>query len=163
MTTSGRAWVLPGLVALAAAVSLGLVGQLATTLVRQCLAVDGVVEWLGVHLALLRTGGGCPEGSLAVGGGRAQVVAVLVVVLVSVALAHLVGASLGLGLAARAHRLLRAAAAVVAHRRLRAPRPVPVLEAVARVVPAEHVGRRPTTTWGIGAVARRGPPAVGLA
>lgn len=99
----------------------GLLDDRAAVLVHRCVAADGLTEWLGLRLALLRHGD-CPEGALAVGGDGEQLLTLVVGAAVPVLLAHLLGTALGLGLAGRVRRALRS---LVAVRRL--PRPVRVL------------------------------------
>lgn len=148
------------LVAVAAtgAVALTWLADQATVLVRQCMAADGLVEWIGVHLAVLRTGADCPDGTLALGGGSAQVLTALLGTVLVLAALHAVGGVVGLGLAARAGGVLRAALDAVRARR----GPRPVLARVPGRARLVVVGRAPAalTRPVRGGVLRRGPPAL---
>lgn len=145
-------------VAATSGVALVWLADRATVLVRQCLAADGLVEWLGVHLALLRTGADCPDGTLALGGGTAQVLTALLGTVLVLAALHAVGVAVGVGLAARASGVLRAALAAVRARRVPSAvrarvlgRPRAVVVGLVPAVTTRPVGR---------GVRRRGPPAL---
>lgn len=110
---------------------------------------------LGLRLALLRADAACPSGTLAVGGDQRQVIGVVVVVALPALAAHLVGAMLGLGIAARLHGVLSAAVAALG-RRLRAPEPrgVPVRPHL----PVDATVLRPRHACAVAMPLRRGPP-----
>ena len=156
----------PGAAFPAALAVLALLGAGATVLlqqgalmVHQCVTA-GAFGRFGVSLTLLRESGACPSGSYALGGGH-RVIGVAVAIALPVLLAHLVGAGLGVGLASRLNRLVRAAVDVVRGLRTRPAEPValPVAWAVAVDVPVLTPRARavPGGPWW------RGPPAVGIA
>lgn len=156
----------PGAAIPAALALLALLGAGATVLlqqgalmVHQCVAA-GSLGRFGVSLTLLRDSAACPAGSYGVGEGQ-RVMGVVVAIALPVLLTHLLGAGLGVGLASRLNRLVRAAVDVV--RGLR-PRPavtvvLPVAHALAVDVPvvAPRARAVPGGPWW------RGPPAVGIA
>lgn len=144
-------WAALAAVASAAVAVVALLGEHAAVLVHRCVAVDGLGAWLGVRLALLRAGE-CPEGSLAIGGDGQQLLTLVVGAAVPVLLAHLLGAALGLGLAARLRRLVRHVLRLV---RLPEPAPRPLVPTTRPVV-----GPTPRLrTWPGGrTVTLRGPP-----
>lgn len=156
----------PGAAFPAALAVLALLGAGATVLLQQgallvheCVTA-GALGRFGVSLALLRESAACPAGSYGIGEGQ-RVIGVVVAIALPVLLAHLVGAGLGVGLAARLNRLVRAAVDVV--RGLR-PRPAePVAVPVARVVPVDVPVVTPRARAVPGGPWWRGPPAAGIA
>lgn len=144
--------------ALLAAGALVLVQQ-GSLMVHQCVTA-GSLGRFGVSLALLRDDAACPAGSYGVGDGQ-RALGLVVAIALPVLLAHLVGAGLGVGLAARLHRLVRAAVGVVRGLRARPAEPVvvPVVRCVAVDVPvvAPRARAVPGGPWW------RGPPELGIA
>jgi len=147
------------------ALVLALAGGLAhhgALLVHQCIPADPAVGRLGVGLALLRTDGDCPTGTLALGGDGRHVMGVVVLVALPVLLTHLLALATGLGLLARLRVLVRATLTVLGW----AARPVPATHAL--LVPGARryvvaARRRASGRPVLVAPWRRGPPALGLA
>lgn len=155
------AWLAPALVAAAALLTGAMrLAEQGTLTVQQCVSGAGPGRF-GLGLALLRVDEACPDGTLAVGGGQRQVIGVVVVVAMPVLVAHLAGATLGLGALARLHRLLRAVVAVLGAmvRRHVAPPPLPAEVRAAVDVPVDP----PTSRAVLGVPWWRGPPQVQFA
>lgn len=155
----GRAWPLlaAALAALAAATTaLVAAGAL---LVHPCLPGDGVVGSLGVRLALLAPDADCPVGTLALGADAPTGGRLVVLVVLPVLLSHLATALAGVSVLVAVRsgwRAVRDAVASLARRLPAAPAaPAPLVRATAPERPAVVVVRR-----GVGAVRRRGPPAL---
>ncbi len=133
--------------------------QQGALMVHQCVTA-GSLGRFGVSLALLRDDAACPAGSYGVGDGQ-RVLGVVVAIALPVLVAHLVGAGVGLGVASRLHRLVRAAVGVVLGLRPWPAEPValPVGRSVVVDVPVVVPRARavPGGPWW------RGPPEVGLA
>jgi hypothetical protein len=133
--------------------------QQGSLMVHQCVTA-GSLGRFGVSLALLRDDVACPSGSYGIGDGQ-RVIGVAVAIALPVLIAHLVGAGLGVGLASRLHRLVRAAVGVVLGLRPRPTEParLPVLRPTAVDVPVVTPRARavPGGPWW------RGPPEVGIA
>lgn len=156
-----RPWLLlaPALAGVGAAA--WLLAHLGGLLVHRCVDV-GAAGWVGLRLALLRSDLTCPSGTLAVGGETGQVVGVVVMVALPLLLAHVLGASIGVGAFAQVRRAVTTALAVVVRRvrRVLAPAAPVVGRAVTRPVG--------TPTWSVvtaavvGTVRRRGPPVLAL-
>lgn len=133
--------------------------QQGTVLVHRCVSA-GSLGRFGVSLALLRDDAACPAGTYGVGEGQ-RVIGVVVAIALPVLVAHLLGAGLGVGMAARLHRLVRAAIGVVLGLRPWPAEPVvlPVAPGLAVDVPvvAPRTRAVPGGPWW------RGPPEVGIA
>lgn len=159
-----RAWLAPAVVAAAALLTGAMhLAQQGTLSVQQCVSGAGLGRF-GLGLALLRVDEACPDGTLAVGGGQRQVIGVVVVVAMPVLVAHLAGATLGLGALARLRRLHRLLRAIVAGlgarvRRPAAPPPLPAQVRVAVDIPVDP----PTSRAVLGVPWWRGPPQVQFA
>ncbi|UNX55285.1 hypothetical protein MF406_03155 [Georgenia sp. TF02-10] len=91
---------------------------------HRCLPADGAWATVAVRLALLRPDGVCPPGTLAVGAGPDQALAVVVAVTVPTLVLHLLMATGVAGLAGTA----RAALAVLARRLVPRPPAEPVTD-----------------------------------
>ncbi|MCL3861502.1 hypothetical protein [Actinotalea sp. K2] len=131
--------------------------QQGAVLVHQCVVGDGLAGRLGLSLALLRAGGECPAGTLAIGGEGTRVMGVVVVVALPVLLAHLVAAGLGVGLGSRLRAVAAAAVSVLGSIAPRLPVRVEVhLRAAHPVLWARSTRRGASSVlvspW------RRGPP-----
>lgn len=157
-----------GAVALAATV-VGVLAALPGLLVRhgsvvlhQCVPAEGTAGWLGLRLALLRAEPDCPSGTLAVGGEPRQVLGVVVMVALPLLAAHLVAAAVGIGLAARLHRVVRSAAALLAGVVRRLPGLPGLVVRRLRPAVAAAVARAPRGEPVLGPP-RRGPPALRFA
>lgn len=165
MTGRGRrgvlAWLAPALVVAVAGIAgaLHLAGRGALS-VQQCVPGTGVGR-LGLGLALLRVDEVCPRGTLAVGGDQRQVIGVVVVVALPVLAAHLAGATLGVGLLARLHGLLRVLVAALGSLGLHLPTGAPLVSAVREQV--DVAVEAPTSRVVVGVPQRRGPPRVSFA
>lgn len=136
----------------AAVAAVGLLGDGAAGLVHRCVAADGVTQWLGFRLALLRHGD-CPEGAFALGGDGSQVLALVACVAVPVLLTHLLGTVAGFGLVGRVRRALRHLLAV---RRL--PRRVRVVAAAVPRRPAVGATVHLRSRSGGSGIRLRAPP-----
>lgn len=153
-------WLLP-LLAVATATAGGalhLVERGALT-VQQCVPGSGLGR-VGLGLAVLRVDPACPDGTLAIG-GDSRVIGVVVIVALPVLLANLAGATLGVGVLARLHGVLRALLGLVGalRRRLPVPASLPGVVQVRVDVPVE----RPSSRAVVGVPWWRGPPQLSFA
>ena len=125
-------------------------------LVHQCVS-DGTAGRLGVSLALLRQDAMCPSGTLAVGPGSSQALAVVVMVAVPVLVAHLVAMALGLGLARHARALVGAVLRLVVGPLRSRPTAAAVLVRPVRLRAVVRAVRAPGPV-DVRVPLRRGPP-----
>ncbi|ROS78784.1 hypothetical protein [Cellulomonas sp. PhB143] len=141
--------------------------------VHQCVAVDGVPAWLGLHLALVHGSAACPEGTLALGAGVGAASRVVVALALPVLLLHavaalaLAAAGAAAGRSARRSRDLARAplSAVLRRLGLLAPPQRPVVQrAGGRIAPRPVRGReagvRHARAGFATVVSWRGPPSV---
>jgi len=138
--------------------ALQLLTQRGALMVHQCVGVgDGAAGWLGLRFALLRQDAACPSGSLAVGPDGRQALAVVVVVALPVLVAHLVAATVGVGLAERVRQIVGAALRLLVRPLRGRPGRPPFLPRPLRLTAARPAVRAPGPV-DVLVPLRRGPP-----